>query len=78
MNKVTAEDIESEEFYNLMQTYRNVQLVDRKQLVTMAYTNVKTYIAEQTNKLVEKALIDCLFDIKIHIAKLINEIIEEK
>ena len=51
--KVTAEDIESEDFYNLMQIYRFVPLTNQKWLIE-AYTDVKTYIANFINKLIEK------------------------
>ena len=49
--KVTAEDIESKDFYSLMQIYRFVPLSNQKWLIE-AYTDVKTYIADFINRLI--------------------------
>ena len=50
----TKYDIESEEFYNLMQNYRHTPLVNQKMVVD-AYEKVKKYIAEWVKKIVKEA-----------------------
>jgi hypothetical protein len=50
----TRYDIESEEFYNLMQNYRHAQVLNQKMVVD-AYEKVKRYITEWTKRLVKEA-----------------------
>jgi hypothetical protein len=50
---VTKYDIESEEFYNLMQDYRQAPFVNQNMVID-AYEKVKKYIAEWAKKLVKE------------------------